>query len=89
MQNTTQIQEALTVINESVLAKYLDTWFKTKFKDERNFLTRNPIAQVIKSHLLKVKRWKIRGGGNPKKGFLQMKENGNFKPIQEQNKDVW
>lgn len=62
------------MINEDQLLKDLNTWFDYHNLAKSSFWERNKVAKLIKDNMRQIGKWKYRARGNPRKGYLKMKE---------------
>ena len=61
------------MIDENKLLKELEIWFEYNDLTKVHFWERNKIGKLIKNNIKSIGKWKNRARGNPRKGYLEMK----------------
>ena len=69
-------------VDKNELAEALQIWF-SQFKNNNNAWQQDAVAKIIKDNLIRLKRWRVAGRGNPKAGGNKRVENKAKKEAEE------
>ena len=64
-------------LNDSRVSEVIEEWFKENednILNNKSFWSVNKLAKVIKTNLIKHGKWIDKPRGNPKAGYIKMKE---------------